>query len=151
MSVISNCYKIYIDYYPLIVLTYCCYFTCFKNYYIININKILLLFKFLKKKIYNLINFSLIIIRSVKSGQGKRQIIIILYIYIDSIILFSPLFLYKGIKYKTIIKKKGKLYSPNIKIKFNKKGYNNKKLIFNWIDKDFIFQINNSNSNILLI
>lgn len=95
-------------------------------YIIVNLNKTLILFKFLSRYTYNTVGAYTVARKSIKSRQGKYQATLILYIFANSSKYLKPKLIFYRNQSNNIREKEQYKYLPNVIVEFNKKAYNNK-------------------------
>jgi hypothetical protein len=91
-------------------------------------------FEFLEGYICDIRGTKIIAGKSERSGWGKRQATIILYIMANGDTFFRPVVIFHG--KGTIASREN--YNPRVNVYFNETAYNNEELFFQWLKDVYI-------------
>ena len=106
---------------------------------IVNIDEVPIPFEFLDGYTYDICGSKTILGKSDRSGWGKRQATLILYIFADGVQRIKPKLIFHGDEAsQRIISKEGSQYSPGVTVEFNKTAYNNEVSFTRFIDEELI-------------
>ena len=98
-----------------------------------NLDEIPLPFEFLDGYTYDAIGTKSVDAKTSRSGWGKRQATLILYIFADGEPRLQPTLIFHGQGNVTTAERAA--YHPGVTVKFNKEAYNNEDLFLHWIDE----------------
>ena len=94
---------------------------------ILNLDETPVPFEFLDGYTYDIKGVTTISGKSLRSGWGKRQAILVVYIFADGIKRCKPTLIFYS---SDITKSREEFFlDPRVNIKYNKKAYNNKELL----------------------
>ena len=108
---------------------------------ILNIDKVPIPFKFLNSYTYHIYGEKTITGKTDRSGWGKRQATLILYIFANSILRISLKLIFYSKPNRLIRLKESHLYHPGVTIEFNDTAYNNGDLFDKWIDEELAISL----------
>jgi len=103
---------------------------------IMNMDETPIPFEYLDRYTYSQKGAKTVSTRSLRSGWGKRQATLILYIFADGIKRLLLKLIFHGTEDGTIAAKESQFYSPGVTVEYNPKAYNNKQLIMKWLDDE---------------
>jgi hypothetical protein len=99
----------------------------------LNLDEIPLPFEFLDGHTYDVVGTKSVDAKTARSGWGKRQATLILYIFADGEARLCPTLIFHGQGNVTAAERAA--YHPGVVVKFNKEAYNNEDLFLSWIDQ----------------
>lgn len=109
---------------------------------ILNMDEVPIPFEFLDGYTYHICGEKTITGKTDRSGWGKRQATLILYIFANGIPRILPKLVFHGKPDGLIRKKESHLYDPRVTVEFNNTAYNNGDLFNKWIDEELAIAIN---------
>jgi DDE superfamily endonuclease len=104
-------------------------------------DKVPIPFKFLDGYTYHICREKTITGKTDRSGWGKRQATLILYIFADGIPRISPKLIFHGKPNRLIRSKESHLYHPGVTVEFNDTAYNNGDLFDKWINEELAISL----------
>jgi hypothetical protein len=113
---------------------------------IVNLDETPLPFEFLNGYTYEVQGKKTIAGKSERSGWGKRQVTIILYIMANGDTPFKPVVIFHG---KGTVASRER-YDPRVEVYFNETAYNNEKLFSDWIQQVYIPYIDDKDSMMIM-
>jgi hypothetical protein len=113
---------------------------------IVNLDETPLPFEFLEGYTYDIRGTKTIAGKSERSGWGKRQATIILYIMANGDTFFKPVVIFHG--KRTMVSREN--YDPRVDVHFNETAYNNEELFFQWLKDVYIPYANGDNSMMVM-
>ena len=106
---------------------------------ILNLDETPIPFEYLDGYTYDFVGKHTITGRSLRSGWGKRQATLILYVFADGQKRLLPKIIFQGAagKKSAIRAKEGHLYHPGVTVEYNPKAWNNEDLFVHWLDEEY--------------
>lgn len=105
---------------------------------ILNMDEVPIPFEFLDGYTYHLVGEKTVSGKSDRSGWGKRQATLILYIFADGVARIKPKLIFHGKPTGKIREKEQHLWDQRVTVEFNDTAYNNGELFVKWIDDELI-------------
>lgn len=103
---------------------------------ILNMDEVPIPFEFLDGYSYDLCGAKTIAARTNRSGWGKRQATLVLWISADGICRIKPMLIFHGDEAGQLWEKENKLYDKRVTVTFNKTAYNNTSLVTRQLEHD---------------
>ena len=102
---------------------------------ILNLDETPVPFEFLDGYTYDLKGATTISGKSLRSGWGKRQATLIVYIFADGIKRCKPTLIFYGSD--TTKSREEFFLDPRVNIEYNEKAYNNEELLLHWLETEY--------------
>ena len=104
---------------------------------ILNLDETPVLFEFLAEYTYYLTGSKTISGKTLRSGWGKRQATLILYIFADGSKPIKPKLLFHGEENGRILVVESQHHDPGVTVEFNPKAYNNERAFTMWLESEY--------------
>ncbi|KAJ3454068.1 hypothetical protein MRS44_018700 [Fusarium solani] len=110
----------------------------FEKKFTLNVDETPIPFEYLDGHTYELRGARTVDGHSDRSGWGKRQATLVLYIFADGVTRLKPKIIFHGAAPPRgrIHEEEGYLYSPDVTVAFNETAYNNEELFLDWIQQE---------------
>ena len=111
---------------------------------IINMDETPIPFEYLDGYSYDFKGAKTITTKTIRSGWGKRQATLILYIFADGIKRLPPKLIFHGSEDSSLINnRESAQYDQRVTWEYNKKAYNNEKLMMKWLEEEITQFVSN--------